>query len=98
MNQVNAHNDTITSLNWVSVNQILTTSLDHTMHIYNADRMIQVWNVNFKDSAVTASDYGQMTSLILTGHEDGNIRVFDEKERNKVAVKLCKSHVNWISD
>lgn len=59
--------------------------------------MAPVFNINFKDSAVTATAFGQKSDLILTGHEDGNIRVFDERARNKVAIKLCKSHMQWVS-
>lgn len=57
-----------------------------------------MFNINFKDTAVTKLCYAPLTSHIFTGHEDGNIRIFDEKARNKTAIKLCKSHTKWISD
>jgi len=93
-----AHTDTITCLSWINHNHLLSGSLDHTLNILNTDRKVQIFNINFKDSAVTSNAFGPLSDLILSGHEDGNIRVFDEKSKSKVAVKLCKSHQKWISD
>jgi len=86
------HNDTVTSISWLDLNHIITGSLDHSISIHNIDKLMQTFNINFKDSAVTKVSYGPLSSLIFCGHEDGNIRTFDERSRNKVALKLSKSH------
>lgn len=96
--EIAGHTDTVTSLDWLNYDNFLTGSIDHTQSIFNVQKSTEVFNINFKDTAVTKLCYAPLSSLIFTGHEDGNIRIFDEKARNKTALKLCKSHTKWISD
>jgi len=57
-----AHNDTITSLNWLDHSHIFTGSLDHSANIHDMNRLVQTFSVNFKDSAVTSVSYGPLSS------------------------------------
>lgn len=95
--QSNSHKNRITGIEWVSADRFATTSLDHTLRIHEAERLTETFHLDFNDSFPTSLAVSPKLERIFVGHEDGYIRMFDDRAKSKQASKLFKSHTKWIS-
>jgi WD40 repeat protein len=88
----------ISSLKWASPNQIAAGCRDHTIKLVNVERQ-QVEEVIFTSHKVPTSLDSTKGSLLLTGHEDSVIRLWDVRtgasERNAKAE--YEAHSQWVS-
>jgi WD40 repeat protein len=77
---------------------------DHIAAAYD-DRSIKVWDINRKNSSAasftcsrtcTALDYPISDSFLVTGHQDGKIRLWDLNNR-KVMLESGKAQIEAIT-
>ena len=93
----NIHNDVISDIIWPYATSLYTVSWDHTMKLFDmtTSSISTTWNAK---SSFHCIDYSNDTNLLLTGHSDKIIRIWDPKINSKEALKYTfKSHTNWIS-
>lgn len=92
-----AHFDGISGIKWLSADRFVTSSLDHSFHIHECERLEEVQHVGLKDYSATSLEINAGSNEILIGHEDGYIRLFDDRGKSKQASRLFKSHDKWVS-
>ena len=90
------HNDNISKVVWASTNRIISGSYDHSIKIFDVEKLNEVKTFACKDSIVSSLLY--QNSFILSGHEDGYIKSWDQRLDNNVPNQIYKSHSVWISD
>ena len=91
------HTEAVTAVKWTSANRFASASFDHNVRITDAENYREAWNAYSKDLVPTALGYYPKTNALLVGYDDGYIRLFDEREKSKTAIKLFKSHSKWVS-
>lgn len=91
------HADLVTAVRWTSANRFATASLDHNLRINDTESLKECWNVYLKDLVPTCLEYQPKSASLLSGFEDGYIRLFDERDKSKKASSLFKSHSKWVS-
>ena len=88
----------ISSLKWVGPSKIFAACQDHTIKLVNADKY-QVEEVLFTQHKVATCLDAFNEDLLLTGHEDALIKLWDV--RTGIAERTFKSqydaHSKWVS-
>ncbi|BFU19100.1 NLE domain containing protein [Entamoeba histolytica HM-1:IMSS-B] len=92
---LDGHLQAVTHCIWPVEKQILSSSLDGTIAIWDIQNTALA--SAYKTSKVaTALDYSTVNSLIATGHNDSIIRLADPRE-SQITMKLLKSHKNLVT-
>jgi WD40 repeat protein len=81
-------------MSWLNNQEIIAGSSQHRMTITNIAKMAAVDTFYTRDSVVTSID--STDSLILSSHEDGQIRLWDKRTSSK-PVSTFKAHSKWAS-
>jgi len=95
MSRNTIHFDAISSCIWAQDNKIITGSYDHTIKLFDSEKLYETQTINCKDSAVTGLSYAN--NLIISGHEDAYIKAWDPRANDTAPVKIYKAHNIWIS-
>lgn len=92
------HFDKITDIRWIDSKTVLTGSYDHQAKMVDIHRKVEVVQWNNKHNVVTAVEHAGKAGVVIISGEDGSIRAFDDKGRDKNAVKVLRSHTKYVSD
>ena len=82
---------------WANSNELFSIGLDDTFKISDVNSFTSTYFMYFKDSLALTMDYSSSKRLLLTGHINGAVRMFDDQTRNKTTQKVFKSHSSFIS-
>ena len=82
---------------WASSNEIFSLGFDDTFKVSDVNSLTNTYFMYFKDSMALTMDYSSSKRVLLTGHINGAIRMFDDQTRNKTTQKVFKSHSSFIS-
>lgn len=85
---------TIECLSWLNNQEIVTGSGQHRMSITNVTKMTISETFLTRDSVVTSVDSTDL--LLLSAHEDGQIRLWDKRTASK-PTSTFKAHSKWTS-
>jgi WD40 repeat protein len=88
------YDGTIECLSWINNEEVLSGSSQHRMTITNVTKMTATETFLTRDSIVTSVD--STDSLILSSHEDGQIRLWDKRTSSKPTTTF-KAHSKWAS-
>merc|ERR1739848_408149 len=92
--ELSVYRDCVTSLRWLSAEALISGSYDHTVRVTDLEKGEQRSMIDFESNVVSAvAAYGD---VIVTGHDDAYIRIWDQRSSNK-STRILKSHNNWIS-
>jgi len=91
------HGNAITSLTWMNEQEILSTGLDDQLLISDTNILRSTYSVYIKDNAITTANFSPLKQVIFTGHVNGLIRLFDDRQRNKTSIAQFRSHTSYIS-
>ena len=88
----------LSSIKWTSPNRIVAGCKDHTLKLINVERQ-QTEEVIFTEHKVPTSIDSSKESILLTGHEDSLIRLWDSRSgtSERSFKSLYESHSKWIS-
>lgn len=79
---------------WLNNEEVITGSSKHRMTITNITRMAEVETFLTRDSVVNSLDCTD--TLILSAHEDGQIRLWDKRTSSKPTTTF-KAHSKWTT-
>lgn len=94
------HMQAISSLKWISEEQLLTGSWDHSLRFWDVDSGVCT-NQLHGNKVILSVDYSNQNNMIVTGHADKSVRLWDPRvkstvENNNINTSL-QSHKNWVS-
>ncbi|XP_026677185.1 LOW QUALITY PROTEIN: uncharacterized protein LOC103506297 [Diaphorina citri] len=90
------HKEAISAVQWTAVDEIITSSWDHTLKIWDAElggmKSEIVGNKSFFDV-----HYSPLSKLVITASADKQIRLYDPKVKEGAIVKSTfSSHKEWV--
>ena len=91
------HTSCINNILSLNEYEVLTTSLDDSLKIFDLNRQKANFEIYFKNSSISSVDYHNSRKQVYVAHVKGIIRMFDERVRNKVAVQSLKGHNCYVS-
>eukprot|EP01017_Pseudomicrothorax_dubius_P035253 TRINITY_DN4910_c0_g1_i2.p1 TRINITY_DN4910_c0_g1~~TRINITY_DN4910_c0_g1_i2.p1 ORF type:complete len:493 (+),score=123.99 TRINITY_DN4910_c0_g1_i2:99-1481(+) len=89
------HTECLSQLIWRDQKTIITGSHDHTVKFFDADKLAESQTIKCGDNIVSA--LAATNQMLLTGHEDAYIRLWDERAGMRQVSRLFKSHSLWVS-
>ncbi|CAF1184556.1 unnamed protein product [Rotaria sp. Silwood1] len=94
---INAHNENVSSIGWISSNQLVSSSWDQTIKLWNMDTIQTIQN--FKcGKAVLSLDISPVNGLLVCGFTDRFIRLYDTRiQEGYVLRSTYSSHSQWVS-
>lgn len=94
------HMQCVSSLHWISEDEIASASWDHSVRLWDVDSGICTHQMN-GNKVILALDYSKENNLIVTGHADKTVRLWDPRvkanEENSLINTTLSSHSNWVS-
>jgi len=90
------HSEAISKLIWIRPETILSGSQDHSIKFYDVNQNKEYFHINCKDNVVSGLTYHD--NIIVSSHEDGFIKVWDERSKTNQPIKIVRAHNKWISD
>ncbi|OHT09396.1 hypothetical protein TRFO_21721 [Tritrichomonas foetus] len=89
------HGDSVQALQWVDEKTLMSASLDRTIKIWDVEKLAEKASLSASCGILCLSAHD---SLIVTGHPDRSIRLWDTRaEEHRSVVREFKSHTNWVS-
>uniref|UniRef100_A0A8D8WHQ6 Ribosome biogenesis protein WDR12 homolog n=1 Tax=Cacopsylla melanoneura TaxID=428564 RepID=A0A8D8WHQ6_9HEMI len=90
------HKEAISAVQWIATDEILTSSWDHTLKLWDAElggmKSEIVGNKSFFDV-----HYSPLSKLIITASADKQIRLYDPRVRDGAIVQSTfSSHKEWV--
>ncbi|KAI5751299.1 hypothetical protein M8J77_006183 [Diaphorina citri] len=90
------HKEAISAVQWTAVDEIITSSWDHTLKIWDAElggmKSEIVGNKSFFDV-----HYSPLSKLVITASADKQIRLYDPRVKEGAIVKSTfSSHKEWV--
>jgi len=92
------HTQCVSAVSWVLQDKCYSGSWDKTVREWDIDSAVNT-SVMVGDDVVTSLDYSEQKSLIVTGHQNAKICLWDPRERSGKYVKnRFRSHKKWVTD
>ncbi|KAL3283258.1 hypothetical protein HHI36_006406 [Cryptolaemus montrouzieri] len=97
LNTLEGHKETVSSVCWIDNHDIVTTSMDHTIKIWDAE-LNGIKNELVGQKAYLSSSWSVLSKHLLTTSADQYIRLYDPRSTEGVVCKTTfTSHNGWIS-
>ncbi|KAJ3323954.1 hypothetical protein HDV06_000930 [Boothiomyces sp. JEL0866] len=78
-------------------NILYSGSWDHSVRVWDLQEELNTTTMNC-EKVITCMGYLSESKLIMTGHIDGSIRLWDPRSKDGLVVKMkFNSHNNWVS-
>ncbi|RKO93953.1 WD40-repeat-containing domain protein [Blyttiomyces helicus] len=76
---------------------LFTGGWDHSVRVWDVETGINTNTMNC-ERVILSADHTANSSLIVTGHADNAVRLWDPRAKDGLVVKLkLSSHTNWVS-
>ncbi|XP_045471227.1 ribosome biogenesis protein WDR12 homolog [Harmonia axyridis] len=90
------HKGAISSINWEDDYSIITTSMDHTIKVWDAE-LNGIKNEIVGNKAFLSSSWSQIANTLLTSSCDKLIRLYDLRSKEGALCKCSfKAHSGWV--
>ena len=97
LTNMNGHTAAITGIEWTTPETLFSSSMDHVIRQWDMNTGINVHSMT-GDTAIQAMSYSEAGSLIITGHADKAVRIWDPRVREGAVIKQkLVSHKNFVS-
>ncbi|KAK9879387.1 hypothetical protein WA026_006457 [Henosepilachna vigintioctopunctata] len=97
LHTLEGHKETISAVSWIDNHDIVTSSMDHTIKIWDAE-LNGIKNEIVGQKAFLSSSWSPLTKSLLATSADQYIRLYDPRSTEGL---LCKttftSHTGWVS-
>ncbi|XP_044751096.1 ribosome biogenesis protein WDR12 homolog [Coccinella septempunctata] len=91
------HKEAISSVQWMDDCNIITSSMDHTVKVWDVD-VNSIKNEIVGQKAILSASWSPLTNSLLTTSADQYIRLFDLRSNESASCKSSFiSHTNWVS-
>lgn len=92
-----AHQSQINNLISLNEFELLTSSIDDNVKIFDTNLLKPFFEVFFQHQSVSSLEANRIDRLIYTGHFSGSIKAFDERTRSKTAAQVFESGNSTVS-
>lgn len=100
LNMMEGHIQCISSLKWASEDEIITAGWDHSVRTWDVDSGVNTNQIS-GNKVILSLDYSSQNNLIVTGHADKTVRLWDHRikssEDSNLISTMLSSHTNWVS-
>ncbi|KAI8816290.1 WD40-repeat-containing domain protein [Fimicolochytrium jonesii] len=70
---------------------------DHSVRVWDVEQNTNTWTMGC-EKVILAMDHSSFSGLLVTGHSDSVVRLWDPRVQEGLIVKLkLASHTNWVS-
>lgn len=90
----------VQSMSWASQSILIVGCVDHQIKVFDMDKLQVQASVftNHKVATALACNFANDSQLVLAGHEDGYVRLYDLRQSQVKQTKVFECHDRYISN
>jgi ribosome biogenesis protein YTM1 len=90
------HTGPVSAVRFASSEEVISASWDHSIKFWDIQSAVITTNIIAKD-VLQCLGYNQEKQLVITGHADGTVRLWDRRSQHAEVSTLFSSHSIWVS-